>query len=389
MKKIIISVLFFISVAAFIFCDETTDNDSLSESKIKFRDKAEYFMKFRGSASFGFAYYFGVNDGVNNGNHTGNVSYTPLDYTDNGDPSNNHHTINNEGRIIGNTWGGVELKLYANYDFIAPFLTADHFLFSGNNIKMSFFGGLSPISMEGGMGITFTPIAFLNFQAGLKIGSGWDLAGLFNGLGRNIDGEVKSEPFYGTVLQIWFSTTFQFDIAAIMPKSYKRWTHIVMAATPKIRYISLLNVSENQPYRWEAGRGEFFNGWSFLGNFFLGYQIPVIEDDIGEDRQFIKMKHNNFKITAGMLVTLDYLNLSHFFDSQMSDGWGSDFCYVEFGPLVNFDLPNNFFVTVLFLWRNDRGYTSETVGNLDFQQREYEDWYVYFRRFAFSFGIKF
>jgi len=29
-----------------------------------FRDKTNYFMKFRGDVSLGFAYYFGVNKGI-------------------------------------------------------------------------------------------------------------------------------------------------------------------------------------------------------------------------------------------------------------------------------------------------------------------------------------
>ena len=100
------------------------------------------------------------------------------------------------------------------------------------------------------------------------------------------------------------------------------------------------------------------------------------------------MKHNNFQITLGMVAGIKFC-LSHYFDSPMNAGWGSDFIQAEFGPASQFDLPNNFFLIILFYWSNDKGFTSDTVAKLDYQERKYEDWYVYFRKISFSFGINF
>jgi len=312
-----------------------------------------------------------------------------LDYTNSGDPTNLYHN-DGKGRIIGSTWGGVELKLYASYSFIAPFLTAEHFLFSDNNIKLTFLGELSPVSMNAGMSIVWTPIAFLNFGAGFLIGSGWNFAGLFNGLGRNINGDIKSEPFYGPVMQIWFNSTLMFDVAAVLPENLKRWTHIVMVVKPEFKYKALLTVNDSQPFLWEADEGENLNGFIFKSSFFLGYQIPVIEDDTGENKTFIRMKHKRFKITTGFLTSIDPLSLTHYNDSTMANkGWGSDFCYVEFGPIMGFELPNNFYVNLFLFWKNEKIWSKDTVGNLFYQDRKYEDWAVYFRRFAFVFGWNF
>ncbi|HNZ27587.1 MAG TPA: hypothetical protein PLG34_11300 [Spirochaetota bacterium] len=221
------------------------------------------------------------------------------------------------------------------------------------------------------------------------IGSGWNFFGLFNGLGRN-DGTTNKgrvEPFYGPVFQTWFSSTLQFDFSYVMPKNIRRWTHIVFQATPKLIYKGLLNVSDNVAYQYEADMGENLNGWNFKGNFLLGYQIPIIEDETGKDEMFLRRVNNNFVITAAMLFAIDKLSLTHYSDSPMSGGWGSDFCYVYFGPIFNFDLPNNFFGVFSLQWANEREYTSNTVGNLFYQNKTYKDWYVYFYRIVFAFGI--
>lgn len=361
-----------------------------SDNKEKFRDNAEYFMKFRGSVSMTIAYYFGVLDGLTNTPHFSLPSYTLLDYRDHGDSDNDHHSNGLKGRIIGSKAGEPKLNFSVVYDFIAPFLNFKNPLFKGNNIKLSFYGDINPISMFAGGGITFTPIAFLNFHAGFFFGTAWNVPGLLPGLGRNIDGNILRENFYGPVMRSWFSSTFQFDIAAVMPKNIKRWTHIVMQATPKIHYQALLNIPENIPYIFLTDRGENLNGWHFKGSFLLGYQIPVIEDDFGKDRQFIKIAHKNFKITTAMYFLIDDLHLSHYYDSLMANnGWGSDFTYVDFGPLLKFDLPYNFFCTLILFWANDKKFSDGTVGNLYYQDREYEDWYVYLRRFVFQFGYNF
>jgi hypothetical protein len=133
--------------------------------------------------------------------------------------------------------------------------------------------------------------------------------------------------------------------------------------------------------------GENLNGWNFKGNFLLGYQIPIIEDETGKDEMFLRRVNNNFVITAAMLFAIDKLSLTHYSDSPMSGGWGSDFCYVYFGPIFNFDLPNNFFGVFSLQWANEREYTSNTVGNLFYQNKTYKDWYVYFYRIVFAFGI--
>ncbi|MCG8569707.1 MAG: hypothetical protein MJB14_06180 [Spirochaetes bacterium] len=366
-------------------------NDSTADTseKITFREWAnskKYFMKFRGTVSFVWDYMLEHQDGVNPGNHFLPNNYTELDYTDKND---SHHSTGDPGRKIGGTWGGMQAKLYLHYHFIAPFLTANNPLMKDNNIKFSFYGELSPVTMNFGMGVTLTPVAFLTFQSGFLLGNGWKLTDTLAGLGLNNNGIIERQKHAGPHLQLWFSSTFQIDLAFILPEKIRRWTHVVVLATPMLKYQALLNIDEDQPYMYEECPGEQLGGWRFLAEFLLGYRFYIIEDDIGEDQMFIKMRHNNFIITTGMYVWIDYLNLTHFNDSPMSNGWGSDFTYINFGPAVQFDLPNNIWFKLFFFFRNDRAYTSETVGNLDFRDRIYEDYYIFFRWFGIFAGWNF
>ena len=54
-----------------------------------------------------------------------------------------------------------------------------------------------------------------------------------------------------------------------------------------------------------------------------------------------------------------------------------------------FDLPNNMTAMFGVHWTNEKEYTTETVGNLYYQDRIYKDWYVYFSRILISVGWNF
>ncbi len=383
MKKIVMIVFYLILIFNFLFSDETNDvNEELGKE-----EKNEINWKFRGTLYFVLTYYLACHDGISNGNYFCPINYTPLDYTDKGDPDKEHHT--DDGRVLNYT--GSELKLYIRYDFIAPFLNYNKPLLKDNNIKFSILGEISPISSNIGGEIVFTPVAFLYFQTGFLIGGAWNFVGLgAAGLGLSKEDGIEKMAYGGPHLQLWFSTTFQFDLAYLLNERVQRWTHMVMFITPKLKYQALLSVSEDEPYMYEADRGMNYNGWRFSCEFFLGYMINVIKDDRGENNKFIKMRHKNFTITAGFFGNIEKLDITHYYRSPMKEGgWGSDFVTVEFGPITRFELPWNFYLTIFTFFATDREYTAETVGNIDFREREYKDWYVHFRRIGFFFGWQF
>jgi hypothetical protein len=387
MKKIFLFFIFLFILFSNLYGDETTDIQSDSIEK-ESNEKVKIPWKFRGTVSFVVTYYFACHDGVSNDNHFSPIDYDPLDYTDKGDPDNDHHIEDDNGRVINYT--GTELKLYIKYDFIAPFLNYNYPLLKGNNIKFSVLGEISPISTNIGGEVTFTPIAFLYFQSGFLIGSAWHFVGLAAGLGLSTEDGIYKFEYAGPHLQLWFATTFQIDLAYLLPEKFQRWTHIVMFITPRLKYQALLSVTDDEPYMYEADRGMNFNGWKFSCEFFLGYQMDIIEDDDGQDRQFIKMRNNDFTITTGLFGNIEKLDITHYNRSRMKDkGWGSDFVTVEFGPIIKFDLPWNYYLTLFAFFATDREYTSDTVGNIDFRKREYEDWYIHFRRIGLFFGWQF
>lgn len=372
--------------------DESSDVDIKAPPKT---DRRKTPMKFRGNIMIGGYYYFAHPIGVRGSDtpHIGYNSYTPLDYTNEGDPMNYHHN-DGKGYSVGSSWGGLEGKLFVSYAAIAPFLTMDHPLFSGNNIAVSLDGELTPVTVNQAINVRITPIAFLSFLAGCQIGTGWNFFGLFNGMGIN-DGSCykgKIQPFYTVCFQSWFRVTFQFDVAALMPAKYKRWTHIQMQAAPQFRYKALLNTESTQTFQYENSRGEDMAGWRLEGTFVLGYKIPIIIDEPDNSGMFLsKRRNNNFAILAAMLLVIDRMELTHANLSPISseNNFGSDFCYVYFGPTLMFDLPNNMTAMFGVHWTNEKEYTTETVGNIYYQDRVYKDWYVYFSRILISVGWNF
>jgi len=385
MKKIFIII--FIIKSIFIYSDLTSDK--IIEKRI-YKDKRgniESSLKYRGHIKFVLTYYPAIHDGVNPGDHFGKIDYNSLDYTDNGDPDNEHH--NGKGRILNYT--GFEIKLYYQHDIIVPLLKGDHFLFSGNNITFSFLGEISPVSTNIGFEVTWLPIAFLYLQSGVLIGSGWNFLNLAAGLGLNGDDGILKFDYFGTHFQFWFSATFQMDLAYIMPKNIQRWMHIVMFVKPKLKYQSLFGINNDQSYMYEADRGENLNGWRFSSEFFLGYQFNIIEDYTGSDRTYIKMINKRLSLILGFLANIEKIDLTNFKLSPMTsnDGWGSDFIVVEFGPLIKLDLPNNYWLVLFTFFANDKAYTEDTVGNAFYQNRIYEDWYIHFRRFGIFTGWDF
>jgi hypothetical protein len=64
---------------------------------------------------------------------------------------------------------------------------------------------------------TLNPVAFLKFEAGAGIGTGWDVG--FIGLAINDKGNIEPQNFGGVVYRAWVAGTFQFDLAASCPAS--------------------------------------------------------------------------------------------------------------------------------------------------------------------------
>ena len=172
------------------------------------------------------AYFFDDNKGGDSSAGWIWPSYSPIDC-----PEGDYPRGEDEGRNLGNGWGGAKLQLSLEHRMIFPFLTGETPLTKDNNLTVSFKTNLAPVILEGEIKAVLTPIAFLKFETGASAGTGWTLG--FNGLGINNDGSgtADTDPFQGIVSSLWLSGTFQFDLAAVLPGE---WNHLVTVATAPV-----------------------------------------------------------------------------------------------------------------------------------------------------------
>ena len=311
------------------------------------------------------AYYFDDNkgDGVSDG------EFAPISYSPVTDP-NSYSVEADQGRDLGSGWGGAEAKASITHKIEVPFMQGSGALTTDNNILYQLKGELSPVSINAIASATLTPIAFLNFQAGTQIGTGWNFFGLFNGLGLNADGTgiPEEDPVPGIVSKSWLSGTFQFDLGAVIPGE---WTHIIMAATAKLEQEYFSGADEGEAWQYEADTGENFNGLNFWGTYVLGYQLPY-----------------KLNTVAFLVETEQMLGDNKDLSSSDPVDWGSDFTQVTFGPIANIKLSENSSLLILLQFRTEKLYTDATVYNNYFRNREYDGTYIDFRRIAFSYSHK-
>ncbi|MCL2276560.1 MAG: hypothetical protein FWC21_01545 [Treponema sp.] len=68
-----------------------------------------------------------------------------------------------------------EAKLGYRHSFIFPAFQGSSPMTSGNNLRLGLTAEISPISLNGIVQAELTPVAFLKFAAGLRLGAGWPL----------------------------------------------------------------------------------------------------------------------------------------------------------------------------------------------------------------------
>ena len=295
------------------------------------------------------------------------ISYTPKLREDYGFTSIDGRDL---GRDLGSGWGAVKALVYIAHEIKIPFMQRPGALTSGNNVLYKFKGTFSPVSLNAIASATITPLAFLNFQAGSSIGTGWN-AGFSNGLGLNVDGTgtPAADSLKGVVLESWLSGTFQFDLGAVVPGD---WTHVLLAATSKLGYKHYTGAESDDPWQFQADAGENFNGFSYFGTYILGYKLPYKVDTVAFLVETEQMLFENRDRS-----TMDSVN-----------GWGSDFVKVTFGPLVNIKLSENSNIVILIQFTAEKNYTDATIFNNYFINRVYEGSYIDLQRIAFSYKKK-
>ena len=280
-----------------------------------------------------------------------------------------------QGRTLGSGWGSVKLLGWLSHRITLPLLRIKGegstlaSLTKDNGLAINLKASLSPITLGGDLTIIFTPLAFLDIQAGAHLGTGWELLGL-NGLGLNSDGTGTPDAglFNGGVVRFWGGGTLKFDLAAVIPG---KWNHLVALAQGKLEYQHYTRADEGDSWMYLMDTGENFNGWRYRGTYFLGYQMPL------------KVK------TLGILVeTTENMGDVRDLSPLSNGGWGSDFREIILGPLCRIQLTQNSSLVVLLQFKNGRRYTDQTIFYNWFQNREGTDTYWRLDRLAFSMSFK-
>lgn len=248
----------------------------------------------------------------------------------------------------------LEAKVTLTEAVKIPLLQGSSPLTSGNNLRLSGGIELSPVSVNGILGATLTPIAFLQFSAGASVGSGWNIP-IANGLRMNepvLDGlgvhtgerELTGSAFDGIVWSAKAGGTFQFDFAAIFPGD---WNHVVIQSYHGVKYRANTAAGADDSWLYEADGGENRNGLAYYGNGFLGYQMPL----------FVSM--------AGILLEYDL----KIYGTKGSDAWGENLGMYTVGPMVNFSITDRLSVAVLAQMQSSRKWTEETADYKFYQDR--------------------
>lgn len=254
----------------------------------------------------------------------------------------------------------LETKLTLTETLTIPFLAGEGALTAGNNLRFELAGELSPVSTNATVLAALTPAAFLEFSTGAGIGTGWNIP-IANGLRMNepeagadgsLTGErtLADESFGGAVWYWKGGGTFRFDFAAIVPGE---WNHAVLQTYHGARYRAYSGAGADDSWLWEADEGENMNGWSYYGNYFAGYAMPIAVD------------------LAGLLLEND----TKLYGTDGGDSWGESQPVWTFGPLVNLGFERDkegkarSSLTALAQWRAVRHFSNDTWENDFYQTR--------------------
>lgn len=353
---------------------KSTATDKFNAAKEKVKKQYANGMELHHLFGVDLAYYPATHKGLNTKNF-GEANYKRLTYKD----MEKYPGITHGRNDLGNPMS-IELKAYYTFQMYFPAMQKDNMLMKDNNVKVNVVANLSPVTFETGLYVEWTPLAFLVFDIGTKVGTGWDFPLLgINGAAINdpnfgySDDQSMLKGTQGVMSISKMQATLQFDIGAVVPGD---WTHVVFAIVENVEYQYFSAASNDQYWVWEADKGENQNGFMWYQKFLIGYQMPTVKaiDTIGfliETEQRITGKNK----------------------SKMKDGgWGSDFMETAFGPLINFQLAPKHQLAILAEFINYRHYTDASMKHRYFENRQVDTsnpTYVQFYRIAFSYNMKY
>ena len=232
-----------------------------------------------------------------------------------------------------------EIKLTFTERLSFPFLRGESPLTEENNITLALAAEISPVSLNALAEAVWTPIAFFQFSAGGRIGSGWNVE-LFGskiyGIGLNRpDAEGKAEhngqAFDGLLWKVQTGGALQFDLAALYPGD---WHHLVARTYHEINYKGYTRAAAGESWYFENDDGENCNGFNYYGNFLIGYQMPVF---------------------LNMIAFLTEMDL-YLYDTPGRSKWGDDRIRWTFSAILGFTITEQIGLSLGAQFRTRRNY---------------------------------
>lgn len=246
----------------------------------------------------------------------------------------------------------TKAKLSFTKYFTFMFLQGESPLTEDNNIKLSLTAEVTPVSFGGLVGAIWTPIAFFQLNAGGGIGSGWILRiseDEYYGIGINQadeDGHSKNNgrSFDAIHWNIYAGGVLQFDLAALFPGE---WNHIIGKTTHSFFYRGYARAKSDEAWYVENDEGENTNGLSYIGDFLLGYRMPI----------FLSM--------AALMVEANlYLD-----DIPNHGKWGGDKPQWIFSGILNFTIHKQFEILLAVQFQTARNYLEHDWSELYYRNR--------------------
>ena len=275
--------------------------------------------------------------------------------------------------LIG-PYNGVKLSVTGTVGYTIPVPFGDNPLVSGNKLRVYGQFELSPVSIAPGVGVSFSPIAFLNFSAGSSIGIGWTIkAGSLNLQGiatwNSATAAYDDRAFKSAFWETWFRGAFMFDLAAIKPGD---WNHIVAYAAYKLAYQGITSGGENgNPWLYQLA-GEKINGWQYTASFIAAYQMPLVLQTVGVQTE----------LSGQLNGTKDFAARYH--------SMNPNFMSISISPLMVFEFSKKDSLTLQFKFASRRSYTEKASASKDVLtglQQSGREWY--FNRIALSYRHSF
>jgi hypothetical protein len=210
--------------------------------------------------------------------------------------------------------------------------------------------------MNGMVDVVWTPIAFFQFTAGAKIGSGWNFP-LLNVTGIGINKEdpdssksftdtkgfsqpaplLDSNPFDGLLWEAHAGLTIQMDFAALFPGD---WNHILFQTYHEFNYKGYSKAGAGEAWYYEADGGENVNGFNYYGVYTLGYLMPTSP-------------------VLNMVGVRAESDLYMYYDlGPKRSEWGDDLIRWTFSGIANFAVSKNFSIMAVLQVRTMRNFSN-------------------------------